>query len=61
MVNVGAVPRKMATGNGVSRLQQMVGVPSVLKKTFTSTEIMEEVEWLLTQSMLEAGTNRNRQ
>ena len=55
----------MITGGGVSRLQQVmgsVGVPSVLKKTFTSTErfIMEEVEWLLSQSMLETGKQERR-
>ena len=41
MVNAGAVLGQMAMGGGASRLQQVmgsVGVASVSKQTFTSTE-----------------------
>ena len=61
-VNVGAVLRQMATGGGVSRLQQVMGVASVSKQTFTTTErfITEEVERQLSQTMLDAGKEERK-
>ena len=59
-VNVGAVLGQMATGGGVAQLQQTmatVGVPSISKPTFISTEryVMGEMHNLLCKSMVEAG------
>ena len=59
-VNLGAVLGQMATGGGATRLQQVmasVGVPSMSKSTFTSTEryITEEIQAQLAESMIEAG------
>ena len=63
-VNLGAVLGQMATGGGASWLQQVmgsVGVASLSKQTFTSTErfITEEVERQLSQTML-VPAKRNR-
>ena len=64
-MNVGAVLGQMATGGGASRLQQVmasVGVPSVSKSTFTSTEryITEELQVHLAESMIAAGKEERR-
>ena len=64
-VNVGAVLGQMATGGGASRLQQVmgsVGVASVSKQTFTTTErfITEQVERQLSQTMPDAGKEERK-
>ena len=64
-VNLGAVLGQIATGGGASRLQQVmasVGVPSMSKSSFTSTEryITEEIQVQLAETMIEAGKEERR-
>ena len=64
-VNLGAVLGQIATGGSAARLQQvmaLVGVPSMSKPTFTSTEryIAEHLQAQLAESMIAAGKEKRR-